>query len=108
MSPRRVRLGLTIVASVASWSVATQASPLLETVGAQGGSGGLAAAVTGPSSASAYFNPALLTEASDEVVLGLTAVAKFPGGLTDAHGAPLPPKDKALLFEGEDLSLIHI
>lgn len=34
--------------------------------------------------------------------LGLTSVAKFPGGLTDAHGAPLPPTDKALLFEGED------
>ncbi|MBK6697726.1 MAG: hypothetical protein IPG50_36910 [Myxococcales bacterium] len=91
MSPRRVRLGLTIVASVASWSVATQASPLLETVGAQGGSGGLAAAVTGPSSASAYFNPALLTEASDEVVLGLTAVSEQVGVTLDGRsGGDVP------------------
>jgi long-chain fatty acid transport protein len=86
------------------------ASPLLETMGAVGGNGGAQGVASGPASASTYFNPALLMDADDEVLLGFALLSEQLGvtldgrpagadvpvivgtrGVVDANGKPLPP-----------------
>ena len=51
-------------------SHSAHASPLFELVGSAFGSGGLNARATGPSAASAYFNPALLPQARQGLEIG--------------------------------------
>jgi hypothetical protein len=86
------------------------ASPLLETMGAVGGNAGAQGVTSGPASASTYFNPALLMDADDEVLLGFALLSEQLGvtldgrpagadvpvivgtrGVVDANGKPLPP-----------------
>jgi long-chain fatty acid transport protein len=52
------------------WPAVTHASPLFEIVGSNFGDGGLSARAYGPSSASTYFNPALLPQARAGLELG--------------------------------------
>jgi long-chain fatty acid transport protein len=52
------------------WPAVTQASPLFELVGSNLGDGGFNARAYGPSSASTYFNPALLPQAREGLELG--------------------------------------
>jgi long-chain fatty acid transport protein len=55
---------------------AAAASPTIETVGAVGGVGGFSGVVSDPSAASTYFNPALLVDADEELMLGFVALTE--------------------------------
>lgn len=57
------------------------ASPVFDAVGSVGGSGGAQGVVCGPGPASTYFNPALLADADDSVLVGF-AVASDQVGVT--------------------------
>lgn len=59
----------------ASFDRTALASPALELVGASTGTGGYAARATGSSSASTYFNPALLARATNEVTVGILVLS---------------------------------
>jgi len=77
------------------------ASPLFELLGGSGGQGGLQARHAGPSAASAYFNPSLLTDAAAGLTFGVVLLnteigiqvdprspeAKVPEGLVNAGHA---------------------
>lgn len=52
------------------------ATPLFETLGAAASSGGFAPVVSDPSSASAYFNPAMLEEAEDRLDVGIALLSE--------------------------------
>ncbi len=52
------------------------ASPALDLAGAVGGNGGVQAVVSGPSAASTYFNPALLTEANEDLLVGVAFISE--------------------------------
>jgi long-chain fatty acid transport protein len=80
----------TALVALALWLgvVATaHASPLLELVGGFGGQGALQARHAGPSPASAYFNPALLTDATPGLSAGVLVLNSELGVRVDARGA---------------------
>ncbi len=52
------------------------ATPLFETLGAAGSTGGFAPVASDPSSASAYFNPAMLEEADDRLDVGVGVLSE--------------------------------
>jgi hypothetical protein len=67
------------------------ASPLVDTAGPVGGTGGLQPIATGPSGASTYFNPALLADADDEVLLGFVVISEQVGITLDGRrGGDVP------------------
>ena len=66
------------LASIAVAATA-HASPLIETMGPVGGNGGAQGVVTGPGAASTYFNPALLMDADDELMLGFALISEQMG-----------------------------
>jgi hypothetical protein len=86
-----------------------EASPVFELLGAVNGAGGLSARSAGPGSASAYFNPALLTSAEEGFDYGIFTMTDRisirsmarPGGT--AHDVPVGapeyryPDDTAIL-----------
>lgn len=68
------------------------ASPLLDTVGPVSGNAGVQGVVSGPGPASTYFNPALLTESGEELLLGLTVLSEQIGVTLDGRaGGSVPP-----------------
>lgn len=83
-----------VVALVAALAVsrAAVATPLFETVGATGSHGGFSGVVSSPSVASAYFNPALLVDAPNELIVGMTVVTEQIGVTLDGRpaGADVP------------------
>jgi hypothetical protein len=81
--------GLAALASLAALFAPARAhaSPLIETMGAVGGNAGAQGVVTGPSSASTYFNPAMLVEADDELLLGFTLISEQMGVTLDGRPA---------------------
>ena len=52
------------------------ATPLFETLGAAASTGGFAPVASDPSSASAYFNPAMLEEADDRLDVGVGVLSE--------------------------------
>jgi long-chain fatty acid transport protein len=76
MSLRRI-VSCSVIASALSICAgpSAAASPLFELVGASTGTGGFNARATGGSSASTYFNPALLPHASQSFEVGLLIVS---------------------------------
>ena len=68
------------------------ASPLIETMGAVGDNAGFQGVVSGPGAASTYFNPALLTDASDELTLGFALISEQLGVTLEGRpsGADVP------------------
>src|SRR5580658_4621160 len=97
------------LASIAVAATA-HASPLIETMGPVGGNGGAQGVVTGAGAASTYFNPAMLVEADDELMLGFALISEqmgvtlqgrpqsgdvplavAGGGVVTPGGQPLPP-----------------
>ena len=97
------------LASIAVAATA-HASPLIETMGPVGGNGGAQGVVTGAGAASTYFNPAMLMEADDELMLGFALISEqmgvtlqgrpqsgdvplavAGGGVVTPGGQPLPP-----------------
>jgi len=68
-----------------------RASPLIETTGAVGDQAGDQGVVSGPGAASTYFNPALLVDADDEVLLGFALVSEQMGVTLDGRtGGDVP------------------
>ncbi len=69
-----------------------QASPLVETMGAVGDNAGFQGVVSGPGAASTYFNPALLTDADDELGLGFALISEQLGVTLEGRppGADVP------------------
>lgn len=107
---RRCPLLLAPIALALFSPLSAHASPLIETMGPLGGNAGAQGVVSGPGAASTYFNPALLAEASDELILGFAMIeeqlgvtlqgrpqsADVPlavggGGVLKPGGQPLPP-----------------
>lgn len=104
--PRGSRIALVAVLLAPATA---HASPLIETTGAVGGNAGAQGVASGPSAASTYFNPAMLVEADDELLLGFVLVSEQMGVTLDgrpegsdvplivgsrnvfSNGQPLPP-----------------
>jgi long-chain fatty acid transport protein len=68
------------------------ASPLIETMGAVGDNAGFQGVVSGPGSASTYFNPALLTDADDGLTVGFALISQQLGVTLEGRppGADVP------------------
>jgi long-chain fatty acid transport protein len=64
-----------------------EASPALETMGPMGGNAGVQGVVSGPGAASTYFNPALLTESEDQLLLGFGVLAERMGVALDQRAS---------------------
>ncbi len=95
--PRCLLPALAVAIAIAP-SIA-RASPLIDTAGPIGGNGGFQAVASGPSAASTYFNPALLTEAEDEVLVGVALVSEQVGVTLDGRrGGDVP-----VLVTGRDV-----
>lgn len=86
---RHANLLVAAVLSVAVLPAPASASPLFELLGAQLGHGGFNARATGPSAASAYFNPALLPQAEQGLELGFLV-------LNDAINVRLDPRNPSV------------
>ena len=70
---------------------AAHASPLIELVGSVGDAAGLQGVVSGPGSASVYFNPALLNDASEDILFAYALVSEQVGvTLYGRHGGDVP------------------
>lgn len=67
------------------------ASPLIDLVGPVGGEGGAQGAVTGASASSVYFNPALLLDAEEDLMVGFAGVSEQVGVTLDGRrGGDVP------------------
>ncbi len=67
------------------------ASPLLQTAQSIGDNAGAQGVVSGPGAASSYFNPALLTEADEDVLLGFALISEQVGVTLDGRrGGDVP------------------
>jgi long-chain fatty acid transport protein len=67
------------------------ASPLLDATGSVGGNGGAQGVVSGPSSASTYFNPALLVDAEDSALVAFALSSEQIGVVLDGRrGGDVP------------------
>jgi long-chain fatty acid transport protein len=83
---RRLKLVAAVIAFVAlSFEVSAEASPLLDTVGPVGNNAGVQGVVSGPGAASTYYNPAMLTEAEEELLLGFTVLSEQIGVTLDGR-----------------------
>jgi len=76
-----------------SLAAEAHATPLFETLGAANSNGGFAPVVSDPSSASAYFNPAMLEWAEDRLDVGVAVLTEQIGvtldGRPPGHDVPL-------------------
>lgn len=87
--PKRSLGAATLVALCLAFDASRAlASPVFEVAGASIGTGGYAARVTGPSSASTYFNPALLARSTQEFTLGILVLSDQVSTILDGrtHG----------------------
>jgi long-chain fatty acid transport protein len=95
---RRV-LGAVVLCLVA-FARSASASPTLDTVGPVGGNAGVQGVVSGPGAASTYFNPAMLADAEDELLLGYTVLSEQVGVTLDGRrggDVPLSVGDRDIL-----------
>jgi hypothetical protein len=83
------------------------ASPLIETMGGVGSNAGFQGVVTGPGAASTYFNPAMLTDASDEISVGPALIEQQIGvtlqGRTPGADVPLIVGGRGVTSNGQPL-----
>lgn len=77
---------LGVITTLALTPAAASASPLFELVGDPSGQGGLTARVNADGPAAAYFNPALLAEATDGFALGVYILGQQLGVIVDGRG----------------------
>lgn len=82
MRPTSLPLALLLVCAAVGRA---SASPLLETVGPVGDNAGVQGVVSGPGAASTYFNPAMLTEADEEFLVGWAVAAEQIGVTLDGR-----------------------
>ena len=76
-----------VLAGVVPVATDAAASPLIEAAGPIGGNAGAQGVVSGPGAASTYFNPALLIDAGDELLLGFTLISEQMGVTLDSRPA---------------------
>lgn len=79
MRPRMQLASSVACLALALVSAPALASPLFETAGPIGGNAGEQGVVSGPGSASTYFNPALLIDADSELLLAYALVSEQMG-----------------------------
>jgi hypothetical protein len=71
--------------------VVAGASPLIEIAGPIGGNAGLQPVASGPGAASTYFNPALLADAEDELMVAFALISEQVGVTLDGRrGGDVP------------------
>lgn len=99
-------LGSTVIAFVCAVPVRTLASPLFELVGDSLSDGGFNARVRGASSASAYFNPALLPQARQGLEFGWFVLNDAISITLDARNPAVDIPVSALEKFGSDLPSI--
>jgi long-chain fatty acid transport protein len=89
---RALPLSLLLLVGLSSVASVARASPLIETTGSVGGNAGVQGVVSGPGAASTYFNPALLIDADDELLLGFAMISEQLGVTLDGRpaGADVP------------------
>jgi len=78
---------LLLCLAVAASATTAHASPLIEAAGPVGGNAGAQGVVSGPGAASTYFNPALLIDAGDELLLGFVLISEQMGITLDGRPA---------------------
>lgn len=83
----RITLRSLLVLLVLSVAPTVHASPLFELIGGFGGQGALQARAAGPSAASSYFNPGLLTDAPVGLTFGALVLNTGIGVQVDARPA---------------------
>jgi long-chain fatty acid transport protein len=103
-----LRLGsLVPIAFALCGSSSAHASPLIEAMGAVGSNAGAQGVVSGPGAASTYFNPALLADAPDELVIGLGLISEQLGvtlqGRLPGADVPLVVGGRGVSFNGQPL-----
>ncbi|HEY1957006.1 MAG TPA: hypothetical protein VGH28_15410 [Polyangiaceae bacterium] len=78
------------------------ATPLFETLGAAGSNGGFAPVVSDPSSASAYFNPAMLEDADDRLDVAIAMLSEQISMTLDGrpagHDVPLAVGARGIVY----------
>ncbi|CAN5151773.1 hypothetical protein BH09MYX1_BH09MYX1_20870 [soil metagenome] len=72
----RPQIAFAIALATLSLSTSASATPTLDTLGPVGSRGGFTSAVSDPSAASAYFNPAMLGDAKDDFLLGFSVLTE--------------------------------
>lgn len=88
---RRLPIALPLAFAALLVADAAGASPLIEIAGPIGGNAGEQGVISGPGAASTYFNPALLTDADDGVLLGFSVVSEQMGiTLQGRNGGDVP------------------
>jgi hypothetical protein len=89
----RLPMLLLVAVSASSWPSVAHASPTIDLVGSLGSCGGMQGVVSGPGSASTYFNPSLLISAEESVLFGYELVSEQVGvtlyGRTSGADVPL-------------------
>ncbi|HVY46112.1 MAG TPA: outer membrane protein transport protein [Minicystis sp.] len=92
MTLRRIDVAACALALAILSPRAASATPLLETLGTPGSNGGFSGVVSSPSAASAYFNPAMLEDAPDDVLLGVAVLTEQISVTLDGRpaGADVP------------------
>jgi long-chain fatty acid transport protein len=84
---------LLVCLATLSFASAAHATPLFETLGPAGSNGGFNPSVSDPSSASAYFNPAMLEEAEERLDVGIAIlteqISMTLDGRPPGHDVPL-------------------
>jgi hypothetical protein len=75
------------------------ASPLIDALGPVGGEGGANGVVSGASASSTYFNPALLLDAGEDLLVGYGAIAEQIGVTLDGR----PRGDVPSIVSGRDI-----
>lgn len=87
----RRSVGVVSATLVLGMTARASASPLLDTFGPVGGNAGVQGVVSGPGAASTYFNPAMLSEADDELLLGYAVLSEQIGVTLDGRrGGEVP------------------
>ncbi len=84
-------LAVALVGALLCCAREADASPLIELTGSIGDAAGLQGVISGPGSASVYFNPALLTDANEDILFAYALVSEQLGvTLYGRHGGDVP------------------
>src|SRR5271154_1923958 len=83
--------GVVVAAAIALVAAPASASPLIDLVGSIGDTAGGQGVVSGPGAASTYFNPAMLMDAEESVLLSFVLVTQQIGLTLDGRdGGDVP------------------
>ena len=91
-------------AAVLASASSARATPVFELLPSPNGNGGLSPVVSGPSSSAAYFNPAMLEDATEDTMIGIGVLSEQIGITLDGRrsGADVPLEVGARDIVGPD------